>query len=112
MNHVDYNSSSLLVWGPAKWRELHARPMYARLDNLGSESEWIDQWVESIPCGKCKAHFEELRRQSPEVLDSKFSYWSWGVKIHNDVNEKLGKPKYEKISYLGDHTPWIGDAKI
>lgn len=82
------------IWGPGKWNELHKRPFLPLL-RLDIEKVWIDLWVESIPCGKCKAHFQALRLSKPEVLTSREAYHQWTIDVHNLVNVRLNKPQFK-----------------
>lgn len=41
-------------------------------------------------CGKCKQHYHDFLRDNP--ISDDMSLFPWSVKLHNSVNEKLGKP--------------------
>lgn len=86
-------SNNPLEWGPVKWNELHSRPFKENL-NLNVESYWLDHWIRSIPCLKCRKHVEDFRIKRPENLYSREAYGDWTVAIHNDVNMHLGKPYF------------------
>ena len=64
------------VWGPIKWRELHARA----LSNLpmAGEEEWFVAYVEGLPCARCRRHFDSSRniRQS-SIHGRPFSNGPW-----------------------------------
>lgn len=92
------------VWGPMKWRELHCRAL-SYLPMKG-EAEWLDKFVESIPCPKCQKHFEIFVKDNPPFFpDGVTSYrtldrpafFRWTVDAHNFVNRALSRPE---ISYL------------
>lgn len=79
------------VWGPLKWRELHCRGL-APLPMEG-ESEWFKSFIESLPCPKCKHHFESFIQQNPPDFSSRPAFFTWTVKAHNFVNRALQKPE-------------------
>lgn len=79
------------VWGPIKWKELHARAL-AHLP-MDGEREWFDAFVESIPCPKCQAHFEIFLKDNPPVLDSRPAFFRWTVAAHNWVRRSQHKPE-------------------
>ena len=81
------------IWGPVLWKELHDRTNAYNMD-LESEERWIGIFLSWIPCGKCKKHFIEINKNNPPDLSSRENYIKWGVKVHNIVNESLGKPMF------------------
>jgi FAD-linked sulfhydryl oxidase len=47
------------------------------------------------PCKECQTHFQTvIKRYPPEVGDS-VSFQEWMCKVHNVVNEKLGKEIFD-----------------
>ena len=51
-----------------------------------------------IPCMKCRKHYEEHISELPirYHLETRDSLIDWLYKIHNKVNESLGKPQFDK----------------
>jgi hypothetical protein len=77
------------VWGPIKWKELHARAL-ADLPMEGEE-EWFKDFVDGLPCPKCRHHFEEFVRIVPPNFSSRVAFFVWSVTAHNFVNEATKK---------------------
>ena len=51
-----------------------------------------------IPCMKCRTHYEQHISELPirSFLETRDSLIDWLYKIHNKVNESLGKPQFDK----------------
>lgn len=76
--------------GPPLWRALHAFASTWR----GGATEAMDYlagFVEAIPCGACRAHWQTLNAASPPELRTPEVFFAWTVARHNDVNRTLGK---------------------
>jgi hypothetical protein len=60
----------------------------------GCDPQWLELWVYFIPqrC-ECKDGFQKILEQLPPDFSSPQSFFAWGVRLHNAVNEKLGKPQ-------------------
>lgn len=56
---------------------------------------WYGCWKKTIPntygCA-CKKHWAELEEKHPPPFESERKLWLWGWRMHNRVNERLGKP--------------------
>ncbi len=85
----------------------------AKADNSTHEEKLIvcsqfRRLQEYFQCGKCKRHFKiHLERFPPEaVISEPDGLFKWTVKFMSDVNERLGKDKYEyNIIYPMFHIP-------
>lgn len=87
-------------WGPILWKEFHSRTEQYEGDP-DTEHRWLKIFASWLPCGECRQHFQSILRMMPPDLSSKKSYVAWGVKVHNKVNQKLGKPPFKPSrSYL------------
>ncbi|KAH7094089.1 ERV/ALR sulfhydryl oxidase domain-containing protein [Auriculariales sp. MPI-PUGE-AT-0066] len=53
------------------------------------------------PCGDCAAHFRKLLAQFPPQTSGRKAASNWLCHVHNQVNERLGKPEFD-CAYLGD----------
>lgn len=81
------------VWGPLKWRELHCRALaYLPMTN---EEQWLKSFIESIPCPKCKAHFDTFIQQNPAELSTRPAFFLWTIRAHNWVNRALEKKELD-----------------
>ncbi len=74
------------------WNELHLRA----LEYKGNDTIFINNFGKKIPrfttgC-KCKEHWVKWVKANPPTFGPK--YFDWTVRIHNSVNQKLGKPTY------------------
>ena len=81
-------------WGPPKWNALHMVGLNASM-NLMTKHEfglYAFQLLNEIPCPRCRSHYEEiLMRISPFTTLDPFT---WTVKVHNEVNSRLGKEEW------------------
>lgn len=47
------------------------------------------------PCTECAAHFREMLKEHPVEPDNNKQLSLWLCRVHNIVNERLGKPSFE-----------------
>ena len=47
------------------------------------------------PCGECAQHFAEIVRNNPPDCSSGLGLQRWMCAAHNEVNESLGKPRFD-----------------
>lgn len=99
-------------WGPAAWKFLHTATFaYGNAEGIVTDEDkhaarsLFESLRFMLPCKNCCSHYcdaLEKRPLSEHVLRSKDSLSRWFVEIHNDVNERLGKPifKYEDAKQL------------
>ena len=83
------------VWGPAKWREFHARAGTAdKVKDIDTEKElrWLANFAHTLPCPECRLEIVTLFLTNPPRLQSADAYRHWGIEIHNGVNARIGKP--------------------
>ena len=69
--------------GRVHWRELHTKQ--------NASPKWFADWLTRVPsygCN-CRRDFEKLLGSDPPDYAD---WFAWTVRIHNSVNEKLGKP--------------------
>lgn len=85
-------------WGPYFWATIHLAALGAPtiLDSTqvsGYRSFYSAiPWV--IPCQSCAEHLKENLKKLPltdEVLKGADTLFAWTVKLHNQVNQMLGK---------------------
>jgi hypothetical protein len=60
----------------------------------GCDPQWLELWVYFIPqrCD-CKDGYQKILETLPADFTSPEAFFAWGVRLHNAVNEKLGKPQ-------------------
>jgi Erv1/Alr family protein len=87
------------TWGPKLWAALHTRP---RLwTDATAERVWLTSFSARIRGGcSCRAEWVKIVTDDPPDLSCPEAYFEWGVRAHNAVNRKLGKPE------LGVVTAW------
>lgn len=47
------------------------------------------------PCGECARHFAEIVKSNPPDCSSGLGLQRWMCAAHNEVNESLGKPRFD-----------------
>lgn len=86
------------IWGPPFWATIH----YVAL-GYPKEPTPHEQWAytqfftamgDVIPCGKCRAGYQDKLRAYPVDASSGDALFEWTVAIHNMVNESTGKPPW------------------
>ena len=90
------------LWGPPLWDILH----YITFRYCPSESKKVERLFlydlpNLMPCRSCRNHYKRYCRDNPIKLASRESLSRWLIKIHNLVNQQLGKPKqsYENMRF-------------
>lgn len=86
--------SELQKIGSKLWKELHSYRQKGDWSKIDAD-RWLSSWEQRIPnfsgCS-CRDNYYELRSKLPPDTSTLDSFISWGIGIHNLVNEKLGKP--------------------
>lgn len=86
------------VWGPHAWKLFHtisfAFPDSPTHDDVSRFSKFFYSAAEVLPCATCRMHFVSLLRDDPpeKHMTSRNDFTQWLVKVHNQVNKRLGKP--------------------
>ena len=87
-------------WGSHGWIFLHVVTMNYPKEPTNEDKSLYRNFFSSLmrvlPCEKCAHHYEQHIIDDPiePALDSRDSLVRWLIKIHNKVNEDLGKPQY------------------
>ena len=55
----------------------------------------INAMATLYPCKECQTHFKTVIERNPPEVDSSVSFQEWMCKVHNAVNEKLGKEIFD-----------------
>jgi hypothetical protein len=72
--------------GRFAWEKLHRY--------LGCDRQWFELWVYFIPSQcDCREGFQKILEELPPDFSSPEAFFAWGVRLHNLVNAKLGKPQ-------------------
>ncbi|KAF8428131.1 ERV/ALR sulfhydryl oxidase domain-containing protein [Tirmania nivea] len=85
--------------GRASWMLFHT--ILARFPKKPSDDErealksYVYLFARLYPCGECGEHFRGLLAKYPPQTSSRDSASQWGCFVHNQVNERLGKPDFD-----------------
>jgi hypothetical protein len=72
--------------GQFAWAKLHGY--------TGCDPQWLDIWQYLIPARcDCKDGYQRILAEMPPDYTSPEAFFAWGVRLHNAVNAKLGKPE-------------------
>lgn len=96
------------VWGPAMWQSMHsisfAYPEQPSHHEQAAAFSFLQSLCTLLPCPQCRMHYAAyLKSTIPSTmagpLKSKQGLVKWTIDLHNDVNERLGKPimPYEEV---------------
>ena len=75
------------VWGPPLWKEIHLKSLTYSTDEF---RVFLDSVPGRIPCEKCRRHYNAYRAEHP--IHNNTNVLMWGIRFHNAVNLRLGKP--------------------
>ena len=81
--------------------------MMARFPEEPTEEEstalrtYIQLFARLYPCGDCATHFRALLAKYPPQVGSRNSAAAWACFVHNQVNDRLGKPQFD-CTQIGD----------
>ncbi|CDO72588.1 hypothetical protein BN946_scf184985.g7 [Trametes cinnabarina] len=64
------------------------------------------------PCGECAAEFQQLLKKFPPQTSSRRSAALWLCFVHNQVNERLGKPEFDCAHLDETYDCGCGDEPI
>jgi hypothetical protein len=81
------------VWGPHMWATIHTLALKADADNeIEPYNEFINSLLFLLPCDACRLDYTKYcGLHGNPVVGTAFD---WSVRLHNYVNEKLGRPTY------------------
>lgn len=77
-------------------------PAKATYGHKKAAKEFFEGLQFLIPCPICREHYSEFMQQNPisPFLDRRDDLFKWTVMIHNEVNAKLGKPRYTELESI------------
>ncbi len=87
-------------WGPHGWIFLHSITMNYPKNPTNQDKiiykNFFNSLTKVLPCEKCALHYKEHIKDDPvePALESRNTLVRWLIKIHNKVNNDLGKPLY------------------
>ena len=87
-------------WGPHGWIFLHSVTMNYPKEPSESDKviyrNFFSNLTRVLPCEKCAYHYKQHIETDPiePALENRSKLVRWLIKIHNKVNDDLGKPQY------------------
>ncbi|GAX82963.1 hypothetical protein CEUSTIGMA_g10390.t1 [Chlamydomonas eustigma] len=85
--------------GRATWTFLHTTAAYYPDSPSTHQQSLMRSMMEGLaefyPCHHCAAHFREQIKESPPQVDSAMALSQWLCRMHNEVNDLLGKPLFD-----------------
>ena len=104
------------AWGPLGWATIHSvMAMYSETPTDLEKallSRWIESFQRTIVCERCREHFlillNDYRQRYPNWNASRKDAVLFGLRAHNTVNSKNGKPVYsteECLRLLKENIP-------
>ncbi|KZV99409.1 hypothetical protein EXIGLDRAFT_762703 [Exidia glandulosa HHB12029] len=99
------NATAKAELGRATWRLMHTMtlrfPEEPTQDERTALNDYFYLMSKLYPCGDCASHFQKLLAEFPPQTSSRKAASNWLCHVHNQVNERLGKPEFD-CAYLGD----------
>lgn len=88
-----------LELGKSTWTFLHTMSVYypdrPSTEQQSEMSQFLRLFSKFYPCGYCASHLREEMKKEPPVVDTRLGLARWLCRIHNEVNERLGKPLFD-----------------
>lgn len=88
-----------LELGRSTWTFLHTMAAYypdrPTTHQQSDMTSFIQLFSKFYPCGYCASHLRAEMEHSPPDTSSRTGLAQWFCKMHNEVNERLGKPLYD-----------------
>lgn len=85
--------------GNATWTFLHTTAAYYPEQPKPEEKDQMRQFLglfsKIYPCSYCAQHLQKEMKTDPPILDNRSTFSKWLCRIHNEVNERLGKPIFD-----------------
>lgn len=89
-------------WGPLGWMTLHSVSCLYPETPTDADKQILTKYLaafhQTITCPRCQTHFESMltmyKRSYPNWLDSRFDFFLFVCRAHNNVNRRLDKPIY------------------
>jgi hypothetical protein len=98
-----YIIMSKSVWGPATWTMLHCLVLKIKDDanNMEELKTMITYICDNLPCPYCASHARTIIQKSNfNKIQDILSLRVFVFQLHNNVNERLKKPKMEYSEHL------------
>ena len=100
-----YGNLLTSCWGPVGWAFLHSVTFGYPEKPTKAESDAYRRYFESLgavlPCDTCRENYQKNLRDLPleRFLGSRKDLTYWGYLLHEKVNDELGVPKAQRLSF-------------
>ncbi len=84
--------------GPKLWQELHEYAVGVK--DTKEIAAWLDGFAKRLPCGECRKEWKRIVADVPPITLTPYLFFLWTVRVHNRVNEKLGKPEMSEVDAI------------
>lgn len=87
-------------WGPPLWHFIHALCKF----NFENNEPYVTRTIQNlkalsgaIPCEKCRDHYNQSLKELDTINPrTPWVLYEWSIKLHNEINAKLGKPPFQR----------------
>jgi len=101
------NATAKATLGSATWKLLHTMTLRFPEDPTKDErwalASYFHLSARLYPCGECAAEFQGLLKKYPPQTSSRKAASLWLCFLHNEVNDRLGKPEYDCANLDGTY---------
>lgn len=94
------------VWGPIFWMTMHivslGFPARPNDEDKAGAIAFYNSLASVIPCPICRTHYKTFLEKTPveTAVGSRHELIHWVFRLHNDVNEQLGKRRISFQEYV------------
>lgn len=85
--------------GSSTWTFLHTMSVYyperPNKQQQQDMNQFISLFSKFFPCKPCAEHLQEHLTKNPPSTESREALSTWMCQLHNEVNERLGKPYFD-----------------
>jgi len=85
--------------GRASWAYLHTLAAYYPTNPTSSQQHTMSQFIRTFstlyPCNYCADRTNEEIIRNPPRVESQQAFSEWLCEVHNEVNDRLNKPRFD-----------------
>ncbi|XP_026463572.1 FAD-linked sulfhydryl oxidase ALR-like [Ctenocephalides felis] len=85
--------------GRKTWGLLHTMAAYYPENPTDNQKAYMKTFLKTLsllyPCDDCARDFQEELKKNPPLVSSQHDLAQWMCRLHNSVNDKLNKPKFD-----------------
>jgi len=110
------NATAKAELGRATWKLLHTMTLRYPEEPTDDERAALNSYFHLLsrlyPCGECAAEFQQLLQKFPPQTSSRRTAATWLCFVHNQVNERLGKPEFDCANLDATYDCGCGDEPV